>query len=220
METTKMLKLKRTIFVLVSLFALALFFNNFIGVQAQRGGGAQTPRKRAPKGPAPKVDYKVFDHADPAHKFACETCHDNVVEGQRVTDFPNAHDSRIEPACDNCHNRPIFTIYQSGAMCFICHQKMKKSAGVPKDLTEFPDQRKDQFGIFFPHTTHKNMKAKDFDKTATDIDLFISFNSREPKDQAIAKESNCVECHLKDRKDKKEENYSTPHHAECARCHA
>src|SRR5262249_16731187 len=143
--------------------------------------------KKAPKGAKPGVSYTTFDHADPDHKFACETCHDNIKEGLRVVDFPNAHDDRIEGACHNCHNRPTFTVVQKGAMCFICHVK-SKAGGVTKDLIDFPDQRADQFGIIFPHETHKNLKAKDSDKAGLDIDLFLLLNGKDNSVQAVAKE--------------------------------
>src|SRR6185369_7453876 len=50
-------------------------------------------------------------------------------------------------------------------------------------------------------------------------DIFMSYRGYSPKFQAVTKESGCVECHVKDGKEKKEENFSRPYHPECARCH-
>src|SRR5437773_11708300 len=95
----KMLRLKKTILLLSLLLALTFSLDIITGgAQTKRGTGGQRrtadaqsqAKKKIPQGPVKGVDYSVFDHARPEHKFACETCHNNVKEALRVTQFPNS----------------------------------------------------------------------------------------------------------------------------------
>ncbi|MEW6730622.1 MAG: hypothetical protein AB1489_04725 [Acidobacteriota bacterium] len=212
-----MLKLKKAIFALVSLLALVLTLDGFIGsAQTQKGGkkkvtSSQSQRKggigAAALPPRPGINYARFEHT--THSLSCEECHD-VKVGNRVTKFP------YHPACEECHAFVPFTFADGGAFCLICHE-------TPKDWRivkpQFPDQKDDQFGIKFPHDVHVGLKAKDYNVGNVDILIDRDRSQQEIAIQETAAKFGCNECHVKEGKDKKEENFSTPHHPECARCH-
>lgn len=165
---------------------------------------AQTQRKKAikaVKGPQRGVNYSRFDHD--SHSPRCNECH-RVAEGKRVTSFP------VHNACDDCHFFPAFTIAQRG-FCIICHTPPGNTARMQR----FPEQRSDQFAIKFPHNIHVGMDVKDYNPIVA-----VSAPSEEQlKIQEVSIKNGCYSCHVKDGKERKEENYSKPHHPECAQCH-
>jgi hypothetical protein len=208
-----MLKLKKTILALSILLALTFSLDIFRGDAQTRkpasgAGPAAAPSRPKLVGLPPKqgVDYQSFDHG--THSLNCDDCH-QVTGKERVTKFPK------HEACVECHSFPLFTIHQKAAFCLVCHETPKNLAIVK---AQFPDQRDEQFGIKFPHGVHVKLNSKDFNATNTG-DLFDTRDEKEKKIQEIASKSGCNECHVKEGKEKKEENFSAPKHPECARCH-
>lgn len=217
-----MLKAKKAVFALVSLLALTMIFDSYIsGAQTKKGGkpapsggpnlSGAAPAKGGPKlsglGPRPGVNYDTFDHT--THSLNCQDCHE-VKDGERVTVFPGHN------ACEECHSIVSFTVLarvqRQPGFCLICHEK-----DLVKVLPNFPDQRDDQFSIKFPHSVHVGLDAKDYSTGL--YKLFDDRNESERKIQEVAQESGCLECHVKEGKENKEENFSTPHHPECWNCH-
>src|SRR5688572_22879089 len=109
-----MLKLKKAILALVSLFALVLSLDVFTG-DAKTGmpepAAAQSKTAAKLPGLPPKqgVNYAKFDHT--THSLSCDECHD-VDEAERVTKYP------VHAACEECHSIPMFTLKQD--FCIIC----------------------------------------------------------------------------------------------------
>lgn len=211
-----MQKIKKAIVLLVCLLGLIASLDFFKGIaQTKRGAGTQkkTPATDNPKKvnmvPLPVrqgVDYSKFDHA--MHSPDCQSCHTSGKYGDPVTDWPK-HDT-----CENCHAiSPAFTLIQRGAFCLICHEKNLKTV-----KSEFPEQKPDQFVTRLPHSVHVGLKAKDSNKYG-DPTYGEGFSEDDLKLQQVARKSGCLECHVKDGKEQKEENFSEPGHPECARCH-
>lgn len=225
-----MLRLKKIVLLVMFLLVAVLVWDGFTSdAQTRRGGGGPGPvaggqgqnngPRLTPLPIRPGVNYTVFDHA--SHSPDCFTCHipNKTYKGvktvrqapqppytldDRVTQFPQ------HAACEQCHAIFQFSAPQSRGFCFICHEKDAVTV-----KTQFPDQRDDQFGTKFPHNVHVGLNAKDYNVGGPRPVL----TPEEEQLQAIAKSSGCNECHVKDGKDKKEENFGYAHHAECARCH-
>ncbi|MCS6884312.1 MAG: hypothetical protein RMM17_08690 [Acidobacteriota bacterium] len=156
-------------------------------------------------GLAPKrgVDYSKFSHT--THNLECSKCHE-VKEGEKAYKFPT-HD-----ACNECHNFVPFRL-AAPAFCMICHDNQKNYSSVRKSYT----RSSSDFGTKFPHSAHIGLNGVDFDKS--NPDLYESLDNKLKKVQLTSKDSGCIECHLKDGPEKKEQNFSIPNHPECFRCH-
>lgn len=223
-----MLKVKKAILALAAIIAIVLSLDIFnTDAQTLKSGGNPSAKPAAeeaqdqslPKkksqitltglAPRPGVDYKTFQHS--THSLDCATCHDDEASrtsydnDERVTKFP------YHPACEQCHSIVFFSLKQE--FCLICHDQPARTNWPAKPV--FPDQKDDQFGIKFPHGIHMKLKSSDFGY----VDFFSNPDAKELKIQEMATNSACNECHVKDGKEKKEENFSAPHHPECARCH-
>ncbi|MEW6733860.1 MAG: hypothetical protein AB1489_21215 [Acidobacteriota bacterium] len=160
-----------------------------------------TQRHRIPPGPRRGINYQRFSHT--SHSPNCASCH-QVKEGQRVTHLPN------HPTCSNCHFFPAFTV-GARSFCLICHMPPGNTAR----LKGFPEQRKDQFSIKFPHNIHVGLEVKDYD---TPVPIH-KLSEEQEKVQVIAEKNGCFSCHIKDGPKKKEASFSKPYHPECAQCH-
>ncbi|MBI4852348.1 MAG: hypothetical protein HY819_11180 [Acidobacteria bacterium] len=230
-----MLKLKRVVFLLVLLSAIALNIDfSVIDAQTKKGGSQKTPTTNPTtnpttgpqKGPrlAPLpvrsgVDYSKFDHA--SHSPDCLSCH---IPNRKPPKFaykqpadasiPFTFDDKTTQfpphfACEECHFFAPLTL--SKGFCEICHEPDKKTV-----LPKFPQQRDDQFGLKFPHDVHVGTKAKDYNVGPKLPEL----SDDQKKIQAVATSSGCNDCHVKEGKEQKEENFFLPYHPECARCHS
>jgi cytochrome c553 len=209
-----MLRLKKVIFALVSLLALTLTVDRFTSdAQTKKGGGGAKPpaqstlKRKVVAQPLPVrqgVDYTTFNHA--THSPDCMSCHDQHRFDQRAVQFPK------HAACEDCHPIPVYTLGTRFGFCYICHEKDAKTV-----LSTFPELKEEQFGVKFPHSVHVGLDAKDFN--LGNIAITDTRTDEDRKIQEVSKTSGCIECHEKDGKDKKEENFTNPGHPECARCH-
>lgn len=232
-----MLRLKRVVFLLVLLGAIALNIDFSISdAQTKKGGAQSGPAVASQKGPKLSplpvrsgVDYSKFDHA--SHSPDCLSCHipnrTPKITGKQPESArtPFTYDDRVtqfppHAACEECHSIVEFTLASKIAskntigakyFCQICHEADSKTV-----LSQFPKQRDDQFGMKFPHDLHQGIKSKSYNVGPKIAEL----TDEEKKLQAVAISSGCNECHVKEGKDKGEENFSIPYHPECARCHS
>jgi hypothetical protein len=239
-----MLRLKRVVFLLVLLGVVVLNIDFSISdAQTKRGtqSGPAVANQKGPKlNPLPVregVDYSKFDHA--SHSPDCLSCHipnrtpktglgkefSGKVKQPESAKTPFTYDDRVtqfppHAACEECHLIFQFTLAAKvgakptiGAkyFCQICHEADSQTV-----LAQFPKQREDQFGMKFPHDIHQGIKSKSYNVGPKIAEL----TDEEKKLQAVAISSGCNECHVKDGKDKNEENFSIPYHPECARCHS
>jgi hypothetical protein len=233
-----MLRLKKVVFLVMLLFTIAMLVDwSSSDAQTKKGSTVASPttadkdpgrantlrvkRDFNAVGPNAKVSYQTFNHA--VHSPDCESCHTSEKYDQRVVNYPD------HPACENCHAFQQFSISYynpkviGAGFCKVCHTPDKKEAQIiSKDsdyhVKPFPEQRDDQFGIYFPHSVHEKVKSQGYNFGTID---FATFRA-EPeylKLQQAAINFGCNECHIKDSQEKKEENYSMPGHTECARCH-
>ncbi len=229
-----MLKLKRVVFLLVFLSAIALNID-FTVTDAQTKKGkpqanpAATATKKTPKltplPVRPGVDYSVFDHN--SHSPDCLSCHipdrvptftDKRIKQPDIAKKPFTYDDRVtqfppHAACEECHSivQFSFPVPATKGFCQICHEADKKTV-----LSVFPEQRDDQFGMRFPHDIHVGIKSKSYNVGPKVEEL----TDEQKQLQAVSISSGCSECHVKDGKDKDEEDFSIPYHPECARCHS
>ncbi len=230
-------------FLLVLLSAMALNLDfSIIDAQTKKGGTQKapttSPTPKGQKGPKlnplpvrqqkdpktgkliPIVDYSKFDHA--SHSPDCLSCH---IPNRKPPKFagkqpvaastPFTFDDRTtqfppHAACEECHSIVEFTI-GAKEFCSICHEQDRETV-----LSKFPEQRDDQFGLKFPHDVHVGIKATGYNVGPKLPEL----TDEEKQIQAVATSSGCNDCHVKEGKDKKEENFFLPFHPECARCHS
>lgn len=236
-----MLRLKRVVFLLVLLSAIALNVDfSIIDAQTKKGAtGPKAPTTSSPTTGAQKtpklsplpvrlqgVNYSVFDHA--SHSPDCLSCHiPNRVpkltgklknKQPAAVTTPFTYDDRVtqfppHASCEECHSivQFSFPVPATKGFCQICHEADKETV-----LSKFPDQRDDQFGLKFPHDVHVGTKAKDYNVGPKLPEL----TDEQKQIQAVATSSGCNDCHVKEGKDKKEENFLLPFHPECARCHS
>jgi hypothetical protein len=186
-----------------SLFAIAIGIILICGIVLSYRATAEPQRGRTkiPPGPKRGVNYSSFKHS--SHSQSCAACH-KVKEGERAQHFPG------HTACNDCHFFPAFTV-GARSYCVVCHTPPGNNA----KLKGFPDQRKDQFAIKFPHNVHVGMDVKDYNPLVPVREISEELK----KVNAISEKGGCISCHVKEGPQKKETNFSKPYHPECAQCH-
>ncbi len=200
-----MLRLKKMVLAVVSILTITLSIGYFRSdAQTGRSAGKKGEARLVGLAPRPGVDYSKFSHT--THSLECSDCHE-VKDGEIAYKFPK-HDS-----CNECHNFVPFRLSASG-FCMICHDNKNNYKSVRPGYAE---KAQSDFGTKFPHAVHIGANGTDFDKN--NKDPLDGFDEKLKKVQAVSKESGCIECHVKDGPDKKEQSFSNPNHPECFRCH-